>query len=208
MNTLPLYDINGKQVEKIDISKDFFNEKVNTTLLHQATTMYQANSRQGTSSTKDRSEVRGGGAKPWRQKGTGRARAGSSRSPIWRHGGVTFGPKPRDYSYSMPKKMKLIALQSGINEKIQSKDLLIIQELSTGEPKTKELASLKKSLKIKGKTLLVTEVKNSPILKTVRNIPLLDIIGPKEVNALDLLKHAKIIITKSSFKHLIGRFSK
>ena len=152
MNTLPLYSVNGKEIEKISLKEEIFDGEINTALLHQAVVMYEANKRQGTVSTKDRSQVRGGGTKPWRQKGTGRARAGSIRSPLWRHGGVTFGPTPRNYSYSLPKKIRLGALKSSINAKINSQDFILIKEVGVGESKTKEFKKLLESLKIKEKT--------------------------------------------------------
>src|SRR3989338_7109463 len=117
MPTFPLYNLEGKETEKVDLPENIFNGKVNRHLLHQAVVMYQANKRQGTAATKTRGEVSGGGKKPWRQKGTGLARAGSNRSPLWRHGGVVFGPHPRDFGFSMPDKMKLDALRSSVNDK-------------------------------------------------------------------------------------------
>jgi len=205
MASLPLYDLSGKKVETIDVKDEIFDGQVNSSLLHQTVVMYAANKRQGTASTKDRSEARGGGSKPWRQKGTGRARAGSIRSPLWKGGGVTFGPKPRDYNYNLPKKMKLLALKSSINAKIKSQDLMLIEELNFKESKTKEFKRVLKSLKIKEKSLLVAELKN-PSIKASRNISFFNIVGPKQVNAYDILKYKKIIFTKSALKDLIKRF--
>jgi len=206
MNTLPLYSVNGKEIEKISLKEEIFDGEINTALLHQAVVMYEANKRQGTVSTKDRSQVRGGGTKPWRQKGTGRARAGSIRSPLWRHGGVTFGPTPRNYSYSLPKKIRLGALKSSINAKINSQDFILIKEVGVGESKTKEFKKLLESLKIKEKTLLIIQLKNPSIVKAARNIPLFDIVGVAQVNAYDILRHKKVIVTKSAFRDLINRF--
>jgi len=205
MASLPLYDLSGKKVETIDVKDEIFDGQVNSSLLHQTVVMYAANKRQGTASTKDRSEARGGGSKPWRQKGTGRARAGSIRSPLWKGGGVTFGPKPRDYNYNLPKKMKLLALKSSINAKIKSQDLMLIEELNFKESKTKEFKRVLESLKIKEKSLLVAELKN-PSIKASRNISFFNIVGPKQVNAYDILKYKKIIFTKSALKDLIKRF--
>ena len=205
MVSLPLYDLSGKKVETIDVKDEIFDGQVNSSLLHQTVVMYAANKRQGTASAKDRSEARGGGSKPWRQKGTGRARAGSIRSPLWKGGGVTFGPKPRDYSYNLPKKMRLIALKSSINAKINSRDLVMIEKVELGEFKTKEFKKLLESLKIKEKALLIAELRDPSIIKASRNISFFNIVRPKQVNAYDILRHKKVIITKSALKDLIKR---
>jgi large subunit ribosomal protein L4 len=206
MSTLPIYNMVGKEVEKMSLKDDFFDGQINTALLHQAVIMYEANKRQGTAATKDRSEVRGGGRKPWRQKGTGRARAGSTRSPLWRHGGVTFGPKPRDYSYSIPRKMKLIALKSSLNAKLAANDLILMDDINLKEAKTKAFLQLLNSLKIVDKALLIAQFKDNSVLKAARNISYFDVLRPHDVTAYDVLKHKKIIITKHALRDMIKRF--
>jgi len=207
MATFPLYNIKGEEMEKVELPEDIFDGKVNARLLHQAVVMYRANQRQGNASTKTRGEVSGGGKKPWRQKGTGRARAGSNRSPLWRHGGVVFGPHPREFGFSMPEKMRREALLSSINDKISTEDLLCVEHLEIKAPKTKEFSGILKALKVTQKALVVIDDKerNDGILKASRNIPRVTLRRVSDVNALDVMAHKKLLVTKFALKTLTQR---
>ena len=146
--TIPLLNQKGDKLSDLPLDEKVFDGEVNKVLLHQVIRMYQANLRQGTHATKTRGEVSGGGKKPWRQKGTGRARAGSIRSPLWRHGGTVFGPQPRDYSYTLPQRMKKSALRSSLNPKVMDGAVVLVDKLGAEKPKTKEFAALLEALKI------------------------------------------------------------
>jgi large subunit ribosomal protein L4 len=208
MITMPVYNMQGKEVEKINLNSNVFDGKVNTAAIYQAVVMYQANKRKGAASTKTRGEVRGGGRKPWRQKGTGRARAGTIRSPLWRGGGIIFGPHPRDYSYSIPKKIQRLALKSSLNSKLSDNDLLVIDEIKVDKPKTKEFTSLLASFKIADKSLVVLESLDSNIDRSSRNISIVTMKNFKDVNTYDVLKHKKLILTKKSLAGLVERILK
>lgn len=197
-----MFDSNGGFVEKVPLSEDRFGGKVHRVLLRDAIIMYEANLRRGTASTKTRGEVRGGGKKPWRQKHTGRARAGSIRSPLWRGGGITFGPKPRDYSYSIPHKAKKVALLSAILSKLNDKEIVLIDKLSFDSPSTKKMASLLKSLEIKDSCLFVIQDRDEMIWKSARNIYNLKIKVVSELNAYDVIKHKRLLITKDALDSL------
>ncbi len=155
MLEIPMFDSNGGSLEKVAMSEEAFGGKVHKVLLRDAIIMYETNRRQGTASTKTRGEIRGGGKKPWAQKHTGRARAGSNRSPLWRGGGVIFGPKPRDYSFSIPRKAKKVALYSAVLSKLQDNEVVVIDELVFNSPSTKRMVSLLKSLGIEDSCLVV-----------------------------------------------------
>ena len=208
MITLPVYDMQGKEVEKINLNPDVFDGKVNEATIYQAVVMYQANRRRGSASTKTRGEVRGGGRKPWRQKGTGRARAGTIRSPLWRGGGIIFGPHPRDYSYSIPKKIQRLALKSSLNSKLNDNDLLVIDEIKIDKPKTKEFVSFLASFKIADKSLVVLESLDSNIDRSSRNIPIVTTKRFQDVNTYDILNHKKLILTNKSLDGLVERILK
>lgn len=198
--TLNILDKSGKRVDTMKIDEKVWTQKINQDLLHKVVVMSLANKRAGTASTKTRSDCRGGGRKPWRQKGTGRARAGTIRSPLWRGGGVTFGPHARDYSYSLPKKMKNQALIQAIVSKINEKDLIILDDLKIETPKTKEAAYLLKKLKAtNGITLLVTKSLDETLKKAARNLPNLELANVKDLNAYNILKNTKVILTKEAF---------
>lgn len=207
MPTFPLYNLVGQETEKVDLPEDIFNGKVNRHLLHQAMVMYRANRRQGTAATKTRGEVSGGGKKPWKQKGTGRARAGSNRSPLWRHGGVVFGPHPRDFGFSMPDKMKIEALRSSVNDKLSSQDLVLLEHLEIKAPKTKEMSAILSALKIKVRTLMVIDEqeRNERVIKAARNIPGLTLRRAADINAYDVVSHKKLLLTKVALKTLTNR---
>jgi large subunit ribosomal protein L4 len=207
MATFPLHNLKGEEMEKVDLPENIFDGKVNRPLLHQAVVMYQAGKRQGNASTKTRGEVSGGGKKPWRQKGTGRARAGSNRSPLWRHGGVVFGPHPRDFSFSIPAKVRLEALRSSVNDKLASQNLFLLDNLEIKSAKTKEMAGVLSALKIKDKTLVVIDGKevNEGIVKAARNIPFVTLTRAIDMNAFDVLAHKKLLLTKVALKTLVQR---
>ena len=200
--TISLFNQKGNKISEVPLDKKVFDGEVNIPLLHQVVRMYQANLRQGTHATKTRGEVSGGGKKPWRQKGTGRARVGSIRTPLWRHGGTVFGPHPREYSYTLPKQMKRSALRSGLNAKIRDGELILIDQFQIDKPKTKEIAILLETLKIRGKTLVVVAKMTDPVKLSCRNIERLSLKTGEQVNAYDLLRHPKIVIEQEAFKAL------
>ncbi|MFH2137778.1 MAG: 50S ribosomal protein L4 [Candidatus Omnitrophota bacterium] len=202
---LAVYDLKGKEVSTIDLDKNIFDGKVNLALLHQVSVMYQANKRQGTSSTKTRANVSGGNSKPWRQKGTGRARAGSSRSPLWRKGGVVFGPHPRDYSYQVPKKMKKKALISSLNSRLNDKLVKVLKEFKVESGKTKDFAVVVKTLKLERKTLFVCNAPDDSLLRSSRNIQQVNLKRWEMLNAFDVLSYNNLVITEDALTQLTER---
>ena len=204
MKEIPVFDIEGKEIEKIAVPEDIYGKKVGRGVLYSVVVNHLANRRMGTSSSKTRTEVRGGGRKPWKQKGTGRARAGTIRSPLWRGGGVIFGPKPRDYSYKMPDKIRRLALKGALSAKVSDGMLAVVDNMNLSQPKTKELLAILKKFIFK-KTLLVTKDKNAVIAG--RNIPDIAVADPGSVNAYDVLNCEKIIITKEALSVLNSRMS-
>jgi len=195
----------GKRLETLELDKDIFNGKFNESLLYQTLVMYRANQRGGNASTKRRGEVRGGGKKPWRQKGTGRARVGSSRNPIWRGGGIAFGPHPRDFSYNLPKKLKNTAFVSSLNAKIKSGQILAIDEVKSDSLKTKNFADLLKELKVRESVLLLVDKLDKNIVLGTRNIRNLTLRKADEATALDVLSKKYVIITKKAAEALNKR---
>lgn len=198
MPKLAVYDISGKQTGDIELRDDIFGIEVNKYVLHQAVENYLANQRQGTQNTKTRSEVRGGGAKPYRQKGTGRARHGSIRSPIWKGGGVALGPKPRSYRYSLNKKVKRLALKSALSSKNEDNNIIVLDSLKFDEIKTKKIVNTLKNLKIDDKVLIVLPEKNEIIEKSARNIPGVKTTIVNTLNVYDILKYDKFLVTKDA----------
>ncbi|MCR4723401.1 MAG: 50S ribosomal protein L4 [Eubacteriales bacterium] len=192
-----MYNKDGQIVGSVDLSDEIFGITPNEAVVHQSVVAYLANQRQGTQSAKTRSEVSGGGKKPWRQKGTGRARAGTSRSPLWYHGGVIFAPKPRDYSQSMNKKMKRLAMKSVLSAKVQDKELFVIDALTFDEPKTKEMVKVLDNLKL-AKTLVVTADSDRNVFKSVNNIATAKCTTVGELNVYDMLKYDNLLVTKDS----------
>jgi len=205
MLSASLYDLEGKKVGKVELDKTIFGSKVNNVLLRQTMQMYANNKRSGCASTKTRKEVRGGGKRPWRQKGTGKARASSIRSPIWRGGGVVFGPHPRDYSYKLPKKIKALAVISALNVKLNNKQLVLIKEIKIDEPKTKKVVSMLSKLKALDRPLIVTAALDSNLKRASRNIPGLSVKRPADCNAYDILRHHKLIIAEDALNKLTSR---
>ncbi|HOW35950.1 MAG TPA: 50S ribosomal protein L4 [Candidatus Omnitrophota bacterium] len=206
MPLLPIINNQGQKVEDVELPDTLFGGPVNQDVIHQAVVMYNANHRQGNASTKERGAVSGGGKKPFRQKGTGRARAGSIRSPLWHGGGVVFGPHPRDFSYSIPQKMKVAALRESINAKYHSKDLLCVDRLTVTSPKTKDFVKTLIALKLtEGKTLALLDTNDPDIKKVSRNIPFFSFMRAEDVNAYDILRNQKILVTKAALKNLLKR---
>ena len=197
MATLAVYNTDGKEVEKIDLSDDIFGVEINETLVHKAVVTYLANNRQGTQSALTRAEVSGGGKKPWRQKGTGHARQGSTRSPQWTGGGVVFAPKPRDYSRKMNKRERQIALFSALTSKVQDEKMIVVDELSMDAPKTAAFAEILKNLKAES-ALVVTKDKNDNVVLSARNIPDVATTISTSINVYDILKYDSLIITKDA----------
>ena len=200
MPNVALYNISGKQVGEIELNENTFGADVNVEVMHQVIKMYLANQRQGTQSALTRAEVRGGGIKPWRQKGTGRARHGSTRSPQWTHGGIVFAPKPRSYRYSVPKKIKRIAMKSALSSKVIDNNIVVIEELNFEEPKTKQVVSLLENLKVDSKTLIVVADNDVNVVKSARNIKGVKTAFVNTLNVYDILNYDKFIITKDAVK--------
>lgn len=201
---LIVYDMQGNIVEEVPSS---FNGKVDLAVLSQAIKMYLANKRFGLAATKTRGEVSGGGKKPWRQKGTGRARVGSTRSPLWRHGGVVFGPHKRDFHYRLSKKIRNLSLISALNEKALKDAILILDKIEIAEAKTKEVKRILDNLKINEKTVFVFAKHQKNIQVASRNIPILTLALADSLNALDVLKNKKIVFVEDAFRRLVKRLS-
>lgn len=204
MHKLKVLDRSGKKINEISIPEEIFSYPVKDHLLYEAVVNYRANQRRGTAFSRTRAEVRGGGRKPWRQKGTGRARAGSIRSPLWRKGGVTFGPKPRDYSYNLPKKVKRNALKSALSLKFAEKNLLVLKELDFKEPKTKEGMNFLEKLQLDS-ALIVDSHQNKNLILSLRNIPKVKVVDFSQVNVYDVLDHNWLVFSQSAFESLMER---
>ncbi|AEF16391.1 MULTISPECIES: 50S ribosomal protein L4 [Thermoanaerobacterium] len=197
MPKVAVYNINAEQIGEIELSDNVFGVEVNVPVMHEAVLNYLANQRQGTHSTKRRGEVRGGGIKPWRQKGTGRARQGSIRAPQWVKGGVVFGPKPRDYSYNIPKKVKRLALKSALSSKVRDNEIIVIDDINIDEPKTKKIAEMLKKFDVKNALIVIPDGKENVILSS-RNIPNVKAVFANSLNTYDVLKYDRFIITKDA----------
>lgn len=210
MPTVDLYNIEGEKIGDVALKDEIFGIEINKDVLHTVVLNQLANKRQGTQSTKTKTEVRGGGAKPWRQKGTGRARHGSSRSAQWTKGGIIFGPKPRDFSYTVPKKVKRLAMKSALTSKVEGKEILVLDDLKLNEMKTKEMVKILKNLKIDDSALIVLptvnkkvdELEKIEVVKKVevasRNIPGVKTSLVNTMNVYDILKYDKLVLTKES----------
>lgn len=196
MPTVALYNMAGEKIGDIDLNNDFFGAEVNEASMYELVKNYLANQRHGTQSTLTRTEVSGGGRKPWRQKGTGRARQGSIRSPQWKGGGVALGPKPRSYRYSVNKKLRRVALKSALSSKVLSENIIVLDKLELDEVKTKGMTSVLKNLNVSSKALIVTGEKNSNVVLSSRNIPDVKTTIASTLNVYDILKYDKFIVTK------------
>jgi len=204
MLKLQVLDQSGKKLTEISAPKEVLSAPVKESLLYDAVINYRANQRRGTASTKTRADVRGGGKKPWRQKGTGRARAGSNRSPLWRKGGTTFGPKPRDYSYSLNKKEKRSALRSALSQRLAEEHLLVVDKLEFSDPKTREGVKLLNQLKVDS-ALIVDRYDNTNLFLTMRNIPKVKAVDFNQVNTYDILNHGWLVFSKPAFESLMEK---
>ena len=204
---LAIHNTEGKEIDSLKMDSAVFGDSVNTAAIYQAVNEYRAGQRKGLAATKTRGEVSGGGRKPWKQKGTGRARAGSIRSPLWRHGGVVFGPHPRDFSFSIPKKLKNVALKSALYAKIKENNCIVLDNLVLTSPKTKEAAKALSHLKIGSKesALLLLDKINKGMRLALRNISFLTINIAQDTNTYELLAHKRLIITKEALEILIAR---
>ncbi|MCL1823145.1 MAG: 50S ribosomal protein L4 [Oscillospiraceae bacterium] len=198
MAQVSVYDMNGKEVSTLELSNEVFGIEPNEAILHASVVNYLANQRQGTQSTLTRTEVRGGGKKPWRQKGTGRARQGSTRAPQWRHGGVALGPKPRSYRYSLNKKVKRIAMKSALSSKVIDGDMLVLDSLKMDEYKTKTMVKLMNALNVDRKALLVLNGADEKIIRSASNIPGVKTTQVNTLNVYDILNYDKFIVVKDA----------
>ncbi len=198
MPKVAVYNVSGQQVSELELNENIFGVEVNQHVLYEVVKNQLANKRQGTQSALTRSEVRGGGRKPWRQKGTGRARAGTIRSPLWAGGGIIFAPKPRDYRYTLPKKVRRLAMKSALTSKVNSKEFLVLDELNLTTPKTKDMVNILKNLSVESKALIVMADKNEAVIKSANNIPGVETTLVSTLNVYDILKYDKFIITKAA----------
>ena len=201
MANVSVYNIEGKEVGSIELNDAVFGVEINEHLVHMAVVNQLANNRQGTQSAKTRSEVSGGGRKPWRQKGTGNARQGSTRSPQWTGGGVVFAPKPRDYSFKMNKKEKRIALLSALSSKVAESKIVVLDSFNLDEIKTKKFAEVMSNLKV-DKALVVIEGENKNVVLSGRNIPTVKVSATNEINTYDVLKYETLVVTKAAVEKL------
>lgn len=200
MSRVNVYNMQGDQLEQIDLNEAVFGIEVNQHAVYEVVKNQLANKRQGTQSTKTRAEVRGGGKKPWRQKGTGRARAGSTSSPIFRGGGVIFAPKPRDYSYKVPKKIKRLAMKSALTSKVLENEIIVVDELKLDAPKTKDMINTLSKLSADRKALIVTLNPEINVIKSTNNIPNVQTTVVNNLNVYDILKYNSFIITKEALR--------
>ena len=202
MPKVDVYDIKGKKVSDIELADSVFGIEPNENIVHAVLVNYLANQRQGTQSTKTRAEVRGGGKKPWRQKGTGRARQGSIRAPQWIKGGIALGPKPRSYKYTVNKKEKRLAIKSVLSSKVIEKELTVVDKLELKEIKTKSMVKALTALKVEGKTLIIVPEKNTNVVMSARNIEGVKTITANNINVFDLLKYNNLILPVDTVKKL------
>ena len=202
MPKVDVYDMQGKKVSDVELNEAVFGIEPNETIVHSVLVNYLANQRQGTQSTKTRAEVRGGGRKPWRQKGTGRARQGSIRAPQWIKGGIALGPKPRSYSYRINKKEKQLAIKSLLSAKVLDNELTVVDKLEVKEPKTSVMVKALTSLKVEGKTLIILADKNENVLLSSRNIEGVKTIELNTINVFDLLNCNKLVLPLDTVKKL------
>ena len=202
MPKIALYNMEGSQVGDIQLSDAVFAHEINKVAMHQVVVNYLANQRQGTQSTKTRSEVRGGGIKPWRQKGTGRARQGSIRATQWIKGGIALGPKPRDYSYSVNKKLKKVAMLSALSAKCAENEIIVVDSIALDEIKTKKIAEMLKNLKVESKALIVTNEKNDNVVKSAKNIKGVTTTFMGSLNVYDILNHDVMVVAKDAISKI------
>lgn len=200
MPKVTVYDMTGKQVSDLELSDGIFGIKPNKVVMHAMVVNYLANQRQGTQSTLTRTEVKGGGRKPWRQKGTGHARQGSTRAPQWRHGGIALGPKPRDYSYSLNKKVRRLALKSALSSKAFENNIVVVDNIAFDECKTKSFMKMLEALKVEGKALVVMPDIDKNVIKSAGNIPGIKTAQVNTLNVYDILNHDTFIVVTDAVK--------
>ena len=202
MPKVDVYDIKGKKVSDVELAEAIFGIEPNEAIVHSVLVNYLANQRQGTQNTKTRAEVSGGGKKPWRQKGTGRARQGSIRAPQWIKGGIALGPKPRSYKYTVNKKERRLAIRSILSSKVLEKELTVVDKLELKEIKTKTMVKALADLKVEGKTLIIVPERNTNVLMSSRNIEGVKTITANNINVFDLLKYTNLVLSVDSVKKL------
>ncbi|MBQ8348160.1 MAG: 50S ribosomal protein L4 [Ruminococcus sp.] len=198
MSTISVFDMTGNQVSETELSDAVFGITPNEAVMHAMVVNYLANQRQGTQSTLTRTEVSGGGRKPWRQKGTGHARQGSTRAPQWVHGGIALGPKPRDYRYSLNKKVRRLAMKSALSAKVLDNNMIVLNELSLEGYKTKTVVNMLKALGVDGKALIVTSEADAKVIKSAANIPGVKTAAVNTLNVYDILNYDKLIVVKNA----------
>jgi large subunit ribosomal protein L4 len=198
MPKVALYNVTGAQVGEIELSDAVFGIEPHVHVLHEAVLLQQASMRQGTHKTKGRSEVRGGGRKPWKQKGTGRARQGSIRAPQWKGGGVVFGPTPRSYGYKLPRKVRRLAIKSALSSKVIDNEVIVLDQLQLNTPKTKEFVAILNNLKVERKALIVSATLDENVTLSARNIPGVKCVAADGISVLDVMLYDKLIITKDA----------
>lgn len=203
MTKFQMIDMAGKSLEEIELSDDIFNVEINEHVVYLVVKNILANRRQGTQSAKTRAEVRGGGKKPWRQKGTGRARQGSIRSPQWRGGGIVFAPKPRSYRYTTPKKVRRLAMKSVLTAKVQEKELIVVDKFAMDAPKTKALRDALANMGAHEKALIVTANSDQNIVLSARNLPRTEVSTVGTLNVYDILKYDSLILTKDALDKIV-----
>lgn len=206
MSSLAVYDINHQKVREIDLNDRVFNAKINPSLFHESVRSHLASVRKGTAATKNRALVRGGGAKPYRQKGTGRARAGTRRSPLWRGGGTIFGPMPRDYSFSLPKKARRAALLAALSLKRQEEKLIVLDGFPLKEFKTRQVLDILKRFQVEN-ALIVTDSQNLFLERSARNIPGIEVLRCESLNVYDILNHDHLILLSPAVEKIEGVFA-
>ncbi|MDZ4132771.1 MAG: 50S ribosomal protein L4 [Dethiobacteria bacterium] len=202
MPKISLYNRDGEQVDEIEIQAALFEAPFKQGALHQTVVSQATRRRLGTASSKDRSEVRGGGTKPWPQKGTGRSRHGSTRSPIWVGGGVTFGPQPRDFGTKVPKKMRRAALKSALSDKVREGKLILVDDFAIDTPQTKKMAALLDKLKVSGGALIVGDQPDMNVIKAARNLPRVKTILARQLNSLDILTYNYLVMSKAALQQV------
>ena len=198
MAKVSVYDMTGAVVSDLELNDNIFGIEPNTVVMHAAVVNYLANQRQGTQSTLTRTEVSGGGRKPWRQKGTGHARQGSIRAPQWTHGGIALGPKPRDYSYTLNKKVKRLALKSALSSKVLDENLIVVDAITLADYKTKTIVEMLKALSVEGKALIVLDTVDAKVIKSAANIPGVKTAAVNTLSVYDILNYDKFIVVKNA----------
>lgn len=202
MPKVAVYTVAGQEIGELELNESVFGVEINEAVVHQAVVMQLASQRLGTHSTKTRGLVRGGGRKPWKQKGTGRARSGSTRSPIWVGGGITFGPRPRSYAFRMPRKQRRLAIKCALSDKVQSGDFVVLESLDFEQAKTKSVVKMLSDFSVEKKALIITTDTNENVEKSSRNIPGVKAISTCGLNVYDILNHNKLFITKDAITRI------